>query len=200
VRVFLALSLRINLTLSRSRFPTEQQGSVLKYTHLQLCLAAKRVYQGTPTGQAGSCMLLSMKPTHSKETPMNALAHNIISSKVLYIGLGFGLTLISGIVLSFLGRPLNTLVFTVHKLSAVGTIVLLVLTLRTFSKSGSFQGPYQALIGAAGLILLGLFISGALLSFDRPVPQSPLRIHQILPLLALVASTMGIYFLAANRS
>ena len=131
---------------------------------------------------------------------MNALTNNLITSRVVYFVIAIVLTLISGTLLSFLGRPLNSLVFTIHKLSAVAAIILIGLSARNLIKIGDVHMLYLFVTALAGLLLLALVISGALLSFERPVPQLPLRIHQLLPVLALAASILSIYLFASNRS
>jgi hypothetical protein len=54
-------------------------------------------------------------------------------------------------------------------------------------------------IAVTGLLFLLLFVSGALLSLDKPAPQAILRVHQVAPLLALVASSVTIYLLVSGR-
>ena len=51
-----------------------------------------------------------------------------------------------------------------------------------------------------GLLLLALVVSGSLLSFDKLVLPITLRVHQIVPLLALAFSALSIYLLANGRS
>lgn len=131
---------------------------------------------------------------------MNALTNNLFTPRVIYFGIAIVLTLISGALLSFLGRPLNSLVFTVHKLSAVAAIILIGLSARNLLKMGDVHLLYLVVTALAGLFLLILVVSGAMLSFDRPVPQMPLKIHQFLPVLALAASTLSIYIFASSRS
>ena len=131
---------------------------------------------------------------------MNTLTSNFTSSRIMYWGLALILTLISGVILSNLGRPLNSAIFTVHKLIAVGTVILLGVTIRNLYKTGDFHTLSLVLIVVTGLIFLTLIVSGALLSFERPVPQTILKIHQIAPLLAVAASIMSVYLLVSNKS
>ena len=124
----------------------------------------------------------------------------VLSSKVIYAGVGFLLTLISGVVLSKMGRPLNSAVFGAHKIIAVGTIVLIGLNIRDLAQVVGLQTVHPAIIWGTGLLLLALVVSGSLLSFDKLVLPITLRVHQIVPLLALACSAMSIYFLANGRS
>ena len=124
----------------------------------------------------------------------------VLSSKVIYAGVGFLLTLISGVVLSKMGRPLNSAVFGAHKIIAVGTIVLIGLNIRDLAQVVGLQAVHPALIWGTGLLLLALVVSGSLLSFDKLVLPITLRVHQIVPLLALAFSALSIYLLANGRS
>ena len=124
----------------------------------------------------------------------------VLSSKVAYAGIGFLLTLISGVVLSKMGRPLNSAVFGAHKIIAVGTIVLIGLNIRDLAQVVGLQAVHPALIWGTGLLLLVLVVSGSLLSFDKLVLPLTLRVHQIVPLLALAFSALSIYLLANGRS
>ena len=124
----------------------------------------------------------------------------VLSSKVAYAGIGFLLTLISGVVLSKMGRPLNSAVFGAHKIIAVGTIVLIGLNIRDLAQVVGLQAVHPALIWGTGLLLLALVVSGSLLSFDKLVLPITLRVHQIVPLLALAFSALSIYLLANGRS
>ena len=83
----------------------------------------------------------------------------VLSSKVAYAGIGFLLTLISGVVLSKMGRPLNSAVFGAHKIIAVGTIVLIGLNIRDLAQVVGLQAVHPALIWGTGLLLLVLVVT-----------------------------------------
>ena len=131
---------------------------------------------------------------------MNTLTNTFASSKIMYCGLGFVLTLISGVILSKSGRPLNSAIFTIHKLIAVGTVILIGVSIRDLYKAGDVQALYPVIIAITGLFFLALVISGALLSFDKLAVPPVLRIHQIAPLLSLVLATITVYLLVGNKS
>ena len=131
---------------------------------------------------------------------MNALVNNIVSPRILYCGLGFVITVLSGILLSNAGRPLNSLIFTVHKLVAVATMILTAVSVRGLYRSVDIQALYPALIVVTVLFFVALLVSGALLSFDKLALAATLRVHQIAPLLAIGFTALTIYLLASNRS
>jgi len=131
---------------------------------------------------------------------MNTLTNTFSSSKIVYCGLGFILTLLSGFLLSKLGRPLNSAIFTVHKLVAVGTLILIGMSIRELVKGVDVSVLFPAIAAVTGLLFLALVVSGALLSFDKLAVPPVLMIHQIAPLLALAFTTITIYLLAGNKS
>lgn len=131
---------------------------------------------------------------------MSTLTNTFSSPKMMYCGLGFVLTLISGVVLSNFGRPLNSAIFGIHKIIAVATIVLLGMNIRTLYRMVDVQTLNQNLIVVTALLLLALVVSGALLSFDKLAVQAVLRIHQVMPMLALAFSALTVYLLIGNKS
>ncbi|MBZ0293728.1 MAG: hypothetical protein K8L99_14260 [Anaerolineae bacterium] len=133
---------------------------------------------------------------------------NTSTSKIVIFGLPLIVTLISGVILSNSGKPLNSAIFTVHKLIAVGTVILIGANVYKLFKAVDIQIAYLATFGTTGLFFVALIISGALLSLvdgellnlGETTLQAVLRIHQIVPLLALAASALSIYLLVSSES
>jgi hypothetical protein len=102
---------------------------------------------------------------------------NVLGSRIAIAGTLLMLSAISGVIVSSLGRPLNTAVFA----------VLVVLTLqRNFG-----MGPAALVLTVlTGVCLLSLFVSGALLSLDRPVSALLLAVHKLAPLLTLLSAAL----------
>ena len=106
------------------------------------------------------------------------------------------------------GKTTNTFIFTVHKLIALGTVILFGIGVYNLHKAGDIQTLHVAVFAATGLFFLALIVSGGLLSVvdgtDVSVSESAVqaakRIHQIVPLLALVATTASLYLLISNKS
>jgi hypothetical protein len=131
---------------------------------------------------------------------MNTLAAAFTSSKITYFGLGIVATLISGIILSKAGRPLNSAIFSVHKLIALGTVILFAVGVRNLYRAAAVPAVQLIIAAISGLVFLALIVSGSLLSFDKLAMQPVLMIHEIAPWLALVFSTISLYLLAGSRS
>lgn len=117
-----------------------------------------------------------------------------ISSRIVGCGLGFVVTVLSGIVTSGLGKPYNPAVFGLHKIAAIGTIFLLVTIIRTLLASVEPDAIVSLVLTITGLLLLALFVSGALLAL-KIGPVAILRVHQVLPLPVIVFSALSVYLL-----
>lgn len=101
------------------------------------------------------------------------------------------LTLASGLWLSHIGRPLNVLLFTVHKLIALGAVVTAGIQ---FARLMKVATPAFGIVFLAVAVIsaLALFASGALLSQAKPAAVFMLRIHQIAPVLLVASLLMSV--------
>jgi hypothetical protein len=116
-------------------------------------------------------------------------------------GLLFLFTLISGVWVSHSGKPINVVIFTIHKLIALATVIVIAVNVYHLYRAVDIRSFLElVLIAVTGLLFLALFISGAVLSRGNPLPEAILRIHLVTPLLALVFSTMTIYLLVSSKS
>jgi hypothetical protein len=106
-----------------------------------------------------------------------------MDSKIIVTGVLFLLTIISGIWLHNTGEPLNTLIFTIHKLLALATVIFTAIAIYNLHKNVEIKTIILILIIITGLSLLALFISGAL------------TIHNIATILAVFSTTVTIYLL-----
>ena len=121
-------------------------------------------------------------------------------SKIATPGILFFLTLISGVWLSRSGRPFSGLPFNVHKLIAVATIVVIGLNLYRLQQQLGTRSLVELLAAVAtGFFFLSLVVTGGLLALDIARPVA-LRVHQIVPLLALSSTVAVVYLLVAART
>ena len=124
-----------------------------------------------------------------------------IVSRPVIAGLLLLFTLISGVWLSNSGKPLSVAIITIHKLIALATVIVTAGYVYHLYRAADVRAFVElVLIAVAGLLILALFISGALLSLGKPMLGAILRIHQVAPLLALAFSAMTIYLLASSKS
>jgi heme A synthase len=84
--------------------------------------------------------------------------------KLVSSGILFFVAIGTGVWLSNLGKPYNTLAFTVHKLIALATVIITVVLTRSLLKNVEYKTVVVTLIIVTVLFVLALFISGALMS------------------------------------
>jgi hypothetical protein len=120
-------------------------------------------------------------------------------SKLLTPGIIFLLTLVSGLWLSRTGKPLNTVVFTIHKLIALATVILTGMAIYNLINDTQIQLLIAALIAVAALCVVALFITGALMSRDKPLDDNLLTIHKAAPFLVVIAMLVTLYISAGNK-
>ncbi|MFN2205404.1 MAG: hypothetical protein ACK2UT_05765 [Candidatus Promineifilaceae bacterium] len=124
-----------------------------------------------------------------------------VFGKVLIVGILFLFTLVSGVIVSRSGRPLNIWLVTVHKLAAVGTVVLIYMAVHQAYKTA--DGRVFIMIGLAALsavFFVALIASGAFLTREEmELPAFVLRIHQLAPLMALLSTSLTLVLLLQNQ-
>lgn len=109
---------------------------------------------------------------------------------LLLLTLGFGLWV------SLSGRPYNGILFNIHKLAALAVVVFLVFQFVLVLENVYPQQQIIALIALAGLCIIALFVTGALMSIGIPQYTLVLSIHRVALILLPIALTVLVYFLA----
>ena len=125
-----------------------------------------------------------------------------VTGKLIVAGVLFLFTLISGVIVSRSGRPLSIGLVTVHKLIAVGTVVLIGMTVNQLYKAVDGKAFIEmSLIVLSAILFLALIATGALLTREEmQLPDVVLNIHKVAPLLAVVSSTIAVFLLARGQS
>ncbi len=160
--------------------------------HLFIFLSrSKRDRLGTLTFRA-QCRILCARSNMENEM-------NISVSRIVVVGLLLLFTLASGVWLSNSGKPYNTVIFTLHKLITLGTIIFIVATVGQLRPSVDIQALTIGAIAITGLLFLTQLVSGALLSLNIHLSGTALRIHQVASLLASIFSTATMYLVVSSR-
>lgn len=122
---------------------------------------------------------------------------NTLSTKLIAAGILAILTLISGMIVSRAGQPQNIWLVSIHKMIAVGTVVLIVMTVSQLYKTGDSQMFVTiSIMVLSAVLFLALIATGAFLTREEmALPAFVLRIHQIAPLLALGLSALTIFLM-----
>lgn len=122
---------------------------------------------------------------------------NTVLSKGLSAGVLVLLIFLTGFWLTHSGKPYNTMLVTVHKLIALGTVVFLGVTVHRVSQTAPLQ-PIQILaIAIAGLFFLATIVTGGLVTANQEFPAIVRSAHHIGPYLTLLASAAALYLLLA---
>ncbi len=114
-------------------------------------------------------------------------------------GILFLLTLAFGVWLSNSGKPYNGVLFNIHKLIALGAVIVTAVQVYPALTNVRVQVLIIALIVVAGLCVVALFTTGALLSLGKPMNGAMLLIHQIAPVLLAVSMSVAVYLLVERK-
>ncbi len=126
---------------------------------------------------------------------------NTLSNKLVISGLVLLFTLLTGFLLSRLGRPYNGLVFNVHKLIALAAVIYLGISINQVRGIIPLNAAVWGLVGLAGLFFLSLFVSGAILSIGKPADVVAVMrtIHRVIPYLAVISLAAAVTLLINGK-
>ena len=111
----------------------------------------------------------------------------------------FLLTLASGVWVSRIGRPINGLVLTLHKLIALTVVIWAGAVWYVKLRGADVTVLAIALVAVAGAAVVALFATGALLSQTKPARRVLLGMHQAAPVLAVLSTAAAAILLTAGR-
>ncbi len=122
-----------------------------------------------------------------------------IESRFVVAGLLILFTILSGYWVSHSGKPLNVVIFTIHKLIALAAVIVIGVTLYQLRTGTEMRLPLVSAMVLTGLFFLLLFVSGALLSLDKPVQGVVLIYHRVGPYLATLSTAATLYLVASGQ-
>jgi hypothetical protein len=100
-----------------------------------------------------------------------------------------------GFWLSRSGKPYHIVIFTLHKLIALGAILFLAVTVYKMHSALPLSPTQISVIAITALCFVATMATGALLSIDKVMPPIVLRLHQITPYLTLLSTAGTLYLL-----
>ena len=106
------------------------------------------------------------------------------------------LTLAFGVWLSLSGKPYNGILFNVHKLIALAAVVVTVILFYQLLKGTTLPVFTIVLFIVAGLCVVALFFTGAMMSAGKLDYGMMLTIHRVALVLIVVAIGATVYTLA----
>ena len=112
----------------------------------------------------------------------------------------FILTLAFGLWLSRLGKPYNGVLFNIHKLIALGAVVVTAIQMVKLVRGMETQAHVIALLVVAALCVIALFASGALMSAGKLEYNLMLAIHRVAPFVLVVGLGLVMVLLKSSSS
>jgi len=115
-------------------------------------------------------------------------------------GLFLLLVFLSGFWLSRTGKPYHAVAFNIHKLIALGAVIILAITVFRVHQAAP-PGPAQiTAIVVTGLCFAATIVTGGLLSIGKPMPAAISVVHHVFPYLTILATAGTLYLLLAVSS
>jgi len=124
---------------------------------------------------------------------MNIIKLMILPGYLFLIILGFGLWV------SKVGKPYNNVLFNLHKLIALGAVILTAVRIFKLDPFITFPNLAILLIALAVLCVIGMFASGAVMSIKDEVPRAALLVHRILPAIIFIFISISIYIIVLEQ-
>jgi len=126
---------------------------------------------------------------------------NTNQARVISLGVGFLIMILSGFWLSRTGKPYGMLVFAIHKLIGVGQGILLFATVRQMHQTASLSPDEIAAVAATGLFFVAAVTTGSLLSIpvSKPMPDFVSTLNKILPYVTVLSAAVTLYLLLRRR-
>jgi hypothetical protein len=122
-----------------------------------------------------------------------------MNSKILITGAFFVFILASGFWLSRLGRPINTIVLTIHKLISVAAVVYLVINVYRINQVTPLTTLEIVACAVAILLFLVMIATGGLLSVEKEMPAFVHTIHRVTPYLVILSTATALYLLLVRK-
>ena len=124
---------------------------------------------------------------------------NISNTKLIGIGALFVVIFFFGFWLSGAGKPYNGLLFNLHKLIALGTLIFLGVLVYRANQAAPLDGLVWAVGILTGLLFLGTMITGGLLDIDKPLPAVLATVHHITPYLTVLSTAITLFLVFGRK-
>ena len=121
---------------------------------------------------------------------------NTTLSRTIITGVLFLIIFLSGFWLSRSGKPYQVIIFTLHKLIALGVFAFLVVTVYKSHQTTPLEPLMWIAFVFTVVIFVATVVTGGLLSIDKPVPSALAVVHNVFPYLSLLSSAGMLYLLS----
>lgn len=124
---------------------------------------------------------------------MNFFKIMILPGFLYLIIIGFGLWV------SKIGKPYNILLFNLHKLIALGAVILTGIRIFKLNPVATFPNMAVLLTALAVLGVIGLFATGAIMSIKDDVTNAALLVHRIFPVVIFISISISVYLIIMEQ-
>jgi hypothetical protein len=118
-----------------------------------------------------------------------------MSSKFNIVVLFYVFIILSGLWLSNSGKPLNTIILTIHKLISIAAVVYLGIMMYRINQAAPLSTVEIAASVVTLLFFVAMIATGGMLSAAKTMPAVVLRVHQIVPFLVIFSSATTLYII-----
>ena len=122
-----------------------------------------------------------------------------LTSRLIWTGALFIVVFLSGFWLYRSGRPINTVILTIHKLIALGALILIGVTIYQVSQAAPLSTTVIAMTVITGVVFVATIITGGLLSLEKPVTAVSI-VHRVGPFLTVAGVIVTMYLVANLQS
>lgn len=119
-------------------------------------------------------------------------------SRLWLPGTAFILAVAFGVWVSVSGKPYNAVLFNVHKLIALGGVILTGIAMYHTLKGLASPALYIALVAVVGLSVIALFFSGAMMSAGKVRHDLMLAIHRVALIVLVLTAAAMVYRIRAG--
>jgi len=109
------------------------------------------------------------------------------------------LSILSGAWLTHIGRPLNVVIMTIHKLISLGAVILTCVSIYLVDQAVVITAAEWINILIIGILFITLFASGAVLSGGKVLKGALLVAHKSFPFLSVICFIVLFYHIAIGR-
>lgn len=112
----------------------------------------------------------------------------------------FLLVILSGIFLSKNGRPLNSTIFTIHKIVSITAIIYCSIFIVNSLKVVNLNHQITVCIILSTLFVVLEIVTGAILCFETTINSTLKILHKIMPALIFIFVGITLYLLASTEN
>lgn len=124
---------------------------------------------------------------------------DITNPRLIGTGLAFLAVFVAGFGLLNAEKPYNFFVFNLHKLIAVGVLILFAVTAYQMNQITPLTSIELIACIVTGLVFIATIITGGLVSLETQMPPVVLLLHRIMPFVTLVCTVGMLIFIIRER-